>query len=64
MPVVPWPQGLRLLGVLFVVLVLAKSIKWIGPTQVGLVSKRFALRKLPGDNPIAFRGERATRRAC
>ena len=28
----------------------------IGPTQVGLVRKRFG-RKLPGDNPIAFRGE-------
>ena len=27
------------------------------PAQVGLVSKRFALRKLSEDNPIAFHGE-------
>ena len=44
--------------VVFLVAVLAfKSIHLIGPAQVGLVNKRFALRKLPGDNPIAFRGE-------
>lgn len=34
-----------------------KSIHLIGPAQVGLVNKRFAFRKLPEDNPIAFRGE-------
>src|SRR5579872_2256906 len=28
----------------------------IGPTEVGLVRKRFGT-KLPGDNPVAFRGE-------
>jgi len=28
----------------------------IGPTQIGLVRKRFG-RKLPGDNPLAFQGE-------
>ncbi len=33
------------------------SIRIIGPTEVGLVTKRFALSKLPDDNPIAFRGE-------
>lgn len=38
-------------------LVVVKSVHLIGPTQVGLVAKRFALRKLPEDNPIAFRGE-------
>ena len=44
--------------VVFLVAVLAfKSIHLIGPAQVGLVNKRFALRKLPDDNPIAFRGE-------
>jgi regulator of protease activity HflC (stomatin/prohibitin superfamily) len=32
------------------------SIYSIGPTQVGLVRKRFGAR-LPDDNPIAFRGE-------
>ncbi len=33
-----------------------KSIYSIGPTEVGLVRKRFG-KKLPGDNPIAFIGE-------
>src|SRR5438876_2201834 len=32
------------------------SIYSIGPTQVGLVRKRFGA-KLPGDNPVAFLGE-------
>jgi len=40
--------------VLFVLI--AKSIYSIGPTQIGLVRKRFG-GKLPGDNPIAFKGE-------
>ena len=39
----------------FVALLLA-SIYSIGPTQVGLVRKRFGA-KLPGDNPLAFLGE-------
>jgi uncharacterized membrane protein YqiK len=52
-----WPAGLEVLGILVVILVLFKSVKWIGPTQVGLVSKRFALKKLTDDNPIAFKGE-------
>ncbi|HZP29354.1 MAG TPA: SPFH domain-containing protein [Acidimicrobiia bacterium] len=40
-----------------VALVAVKSLHFIGSTQVGLVSKRFARRKLGEDNPIAFRGE-------
>jgi len=32
------------------------SVYSIGPTEVGLVRKRFG-HKLPGDNPIAFHGE-------
>jgi uncharacterized membrane protein YqiK len=43
-----------------VVLVLAVlgflSVYSIGPTEVGLVRRRFG-RKLPGDNPVAFNGE-------
>lgn len=35
---------------------LLRSVYSIGPTQVGLVRKRFGA-KLPGDNPLAFRGE-------
>jgi regulator of protease activity HflC (stomatin/prohibitin superfamily) len=33
------------------------SIRIIGPTQVGLVTKRFGAKKLSPDNPIAFNGE-------
>ncbi len=43
-------------GVL-VVLALLASIKSIGPTEVGLVTKRVGFGKLAADNPIAFRGE-------
>src|SRR5581483_6762871 len=34
-----------------------KSLHSIGAAEVGLVSKRFAFRRLAEDNPIAFRGE-------
>ncbi len=46
-----------LVVVFFVAILLFKSVHLIGPAQVGLVNKRFAARKLPEDNPIAFRGE-------
>jgi regulator of protease activity HflC (stomatin/prohibitin superfamily) len=36
---------------------LFKSVHLIGPTEVGLVNKRFAFRKLAEDNPIAFHHE-------
>src|SRR6266496_281603 len=36
--------------------ILLSSIYSVGPTEVGLVRKRFGA-KLPGDNPLAFRGE-------
>jgi len=51
-----WYLSLEALAVIVVVLVLP-SIRIIGPTSIGLVTKRFALKKLPDDNPIAFRGE-------
>jgi hypothetical protein len=41
-------------SVLFSVL---HSIRRIGPTEVGLVTKRFSWQKLAKDNPIAFDGE-------
>ncbi|MGA2570058.1 MAG: SPFH domain-containing protein [Terracidiphilus sp.] len=44
-----------ILVLLFIVLIF-KSIYSIGPTQIGLVRKRFGA-KLPGDNPVAFKGE-------
>lgn len=39
-----------------VVLILLSSFYSVGPTQVGLVRKRFGA-KLPGDSPVATRGE-------
>ncbi len=39
------------------VILVAPSIRIIGPTEVGLVTKRFSNLKLPDDNPIAFQGE-------
>src|SRR6266446_1201491 len=43
-------------AVVAVLATLLSSIYSIGPTQIGLVRKRFGA-KLPGDNPLAFRGE-------
>jgi hypothetical protein len=43
--------------VVVVVLALLASIKSIGPTEVGLVTKRVGFGKLAADNPIAFHGE-------
>jgi hypothetical protein len=39
-----------------ILLILLSSVYSIGPTQVGLVRKRFG-SKLPGNNPVAFLGE-------
>lgn len=44
------------LVVLVVLVIVLRSIYSIGPTEVGLVRKRFG-GKLPDDNPLAFRGE-------
>jgi hypothetical protein len=33
------------------------SLRRIGPTEVGLVTKRFSFKKLTKDNPVAFQGE-------
>ncbi|MBM3787744.1 MAG: SPFH domain-containing protein [Acidobacteria bacterium] len=50
---------LTILAVLFALgaVILAASLHRIGPTEVGLVTRRFSARRLTGDNPIAFRGE-------
>ena len=37
--------------------IILKSLKSIGPTEIGLVNKRFSISKLSDDNPIAFNGE-------
>jgi len=45
-----------ILGIV-VFFVIIPSIHRIGPTEVGLVTKRFSSKKLEGNNPIAFKGE-------
>ena len=52
-------SGLTLLVIVVALFLLAlafMSFYSIGPTQIGLVRKRFG-RKLPGNNPVAFDGE-------
>ncbi len=44
------------IGFLLLTLILS-SFRVIGPTEVGLVMKRFSFKKLPEDNPVAFEGE-------
>jgi SPFH domain/Band 7 family protein len=46
---------LLLFGLIMTVIV--NSFHRIGPAEVGLVTKRFSVRKLSKDNPIAFDGE-------
>jgi len=49
---------LLLMGAAFVlVVVFLRSIRNIGPTEVGLVRKRFSARKLHAGNAVAFNGE-------
>jgi regulator of protease activity HflC (stomatin/prohibitin superfamily) len=50
------PLILTVLAILYVVVVVLPSIRVIGPTEVGLVMRRYG-KKLPGDDPIAFHGE-------
>ncbi len=44
-------------AVLALLILVLPSIRRIGPTQVGLVTKRFSLKKLSDDNPVALSGE-------
>jgi hypothetical protein len=50
-----WSGGV-VIAFLFLLVIFLKSTYSIGPTQVGLVRKRFGA-KLSGDNPVAFRGK-------
>jgi len=49
-------QGVVVLCLFVLIVLLGRSVYSIGPTEVGLVRKRFGAR-LSGDNPIAFKGE-------
>jgi regulator of protease activity HflC (stomatin/prohibitin superfamily) len=51
-----FPAFLGGLLALFALVLFFKSIYSVGPTQIGLVRKRFGA-KLPGNNPVAFKGE-------
>ena len=42
--------------VLLAILIALKSIQFIGASEVGLVNKRFGIKKLSEDNPVAFHG--------
>jgi len=50
-------EYLLLALVVIIIVFILPSIRAIGATEVGLVSKRFGLKKLTNDNPIAFHGE-------
>ena len=52
-----WQIIIGAVAVFLALVLIIPSIRIIGPTRIGLVIKRFSLRKLPGDDPIAFRGE-------
>jgi hypothetical protein len=49
----PWLLAAIVLAVIFIV----RSLHRIGPTEVGLVTKRFGWKKLAKDSPVAFDGE-------
>jgi uncharacterized membrane protein YqiK len=49
--------GVVYLLILLLLVIILPSFRVIGPTQVGLVMKRFSFKKLKEDNPIAFNGE-------
>jgi regulator of protease activity HflC (stomatin/prohibitin superfamily) len=44
-------------GAVIVLIIIKKSFKSIGPTEIGLVNKRLSFATLKNDNPIAFKGE-------
>jgi len=54
--------SLLVVGAVLIVVLIAgvlafASVRRIGPTEVGLATKRWSVRRLPDDNPIALRGE-------
>jgi len=48
---------LSIVAVALVVLFVVQSLHRIGPTEVGLVTKRFGWKRLAKDSPVAFDGE-------
>ena len=52
-----WETIIGAVVVALALVLIVPSIRIVGPTRIGLVIKRFSFKKLPGDDPIAFRGE-------
>ena len=57
MPIEQSPNLIWYVISIILVILILPSIRVIGPTEVGLVMKRFGFKKLSNDNPIAFSGE-------
>ncbi len=53
----PLPMDLIIPAIFIALFLILPSFTSIGPTEVGLVIKRFGLKKLSDDNPVAFNGE-------
>jgi hypothetical protein len=49
-------SGELMIGLIIFLILVIPSIRIIGPTEVGLITKRFG-KRLPENNPIAFNGE-------
>jgi SPFH domain / Band 7 family len=49
--------GIIIAAVVVLAALILPSLRRIGPTQVGLVKKRFGFKKLSNDDPVAFAGE-------
>ena len=49
--------GITTVAAVVVLLLTLASIRAIGPTELGLVTKRFSSKKLSSGNPVAFSGE-------
>lgn len=52
------------LGILIVVTAILRSVRRIGPTEVGLVMKRLSWSKLANDNPMPSKARRDFRPIC
>jgi regulator of protease activity HflC (stomatin/prohibitin superfamily) len=53
----PWQTLFVAVAAFALLIVMLKSIRTIGPTEVGLVRKRYSARKLSSGSVIAFNGE-------
>ena len=53
----PWLTVFATAAVIVLLVILMNSVRTIGPTEVGLVRKRFGARKLGAGSAVAFDGE-------